>query len=170
MRTLIPLILAGLAACAGPSLRPCEEKPADAAQTNPIPDPLPEWYPRVIDDIVGRLTAGAALDRAVVVEVMYLPGAWGWAMYDAEADAYRIVLDNTITEPDFLIAVLIHEWAHCLVWGAAAQSLDDDHGSLWGNAYSMAYRAVQTRAALLPSLPWWMPECSPETMPAPAGS
>lgn len=42
---------------------------------------------------------------------------------------------------DFLVWVLVHEWAHCMTWEVTHRR-HDDHGAFFGIAYSEAYNAI----------------------------
>lgn len=53
---------------------------------------------------------------------------------------FKIRLNSRLSI-DFLIWVLIHEWAHCMTW-EVTHKRHDDHGAFFGIAYSEAYKAV----------------------------
>lgn len=68
-------------------------------------------------------------------------GDWGQATESQRR--FIIYLDERAIFPDgdcdFLVELLIHEWAHLMTWGM----LDDkDYDAHWGLAYARAYRAV----------------------------
>jgi hypothetical protein len=52
---------------------------------------------------------------------------------------FVVTLDDDLS-PEMRTEVLVHEWAHLLVWGASDQF--GDHGPTWGVAYAWVYRCV----------------------------
>jgi len=62
--------------------------------------------------------------------------------FEDEPTKYRYVIRvNSGLPTDFAIWVLIHEWAHVLVWPIYGER-DTDHGAYWGVAYGKAYQAA----------------------------
>lgn len=69
--------------------------------------------------------------------------AWGlYGMTTIEDGQYVIVLDSSLTAVEAL-SVLLHEYAHCVAWqdGAEDGEAEEDHGPVWGSAYSRTYLA-----------------------------
>jgi hypothetical protein len=175
MRKLLLALLATLpVACCAPehSENLLQEAPP-AAQDAPPPQvvtPYASWYPAVIEEGVSRLAARVPLDKPFSVGVTMLPGMWGAARYCGDCDAYEILLSPWVRQEDFLLDILTHEWAHCLVWGAALD--DDPHGPLWGVAYSRAYLAMLAGPVEAPGSPQDEPAPPevPEGPPPPAAA
>jgi len=69
-----------------------------------------------------------------------------WSLYGystLEGDHYLIVLDAGLSRTEAL-SVLLHEYAHLVVWmdhGPDTLGDVEDHGPLWGEAYSRVYLA-----------------------------
>jgi hypothetical protein len=53
---------------------------------------------------------------------------------------FLIVLDDDL-HGQFLVDVLVHEWAHTLSFSDGAQTQADMHNDAWGTAYARAFRA-----------------------------
>ena len=53
---------------------------------------------------------------------------------------FKIRLSSRLSV-DFLIWVLVHEWAHCMTWDVTHRR-HDDHGAFFGIAYAEAYKAI----------------------------
>lgn len=66
--------------------------------------------------------------------------AWGWARWNAKLDRFEIKIDHRQSMRD-VMDVLIHEWAHVMVWDASEGKEFKGHGPLWGVAYARCYRA-----------------------------
>lgn len=117
----------------------------------------PAWYaPRLIDT-AARLSARVPLAAPVLIEVVEQPGLWGSAMWLPEQGIYWIRLDPEIVQEAFLDAVLLHEWAHCMVWPVLVRRpCDDPHTELWGAAFSLAYRAFHQGPATPEELEWML--------------
>ena len=68
-------------------------------------------------------------------------GIFGDADYISKGKRhFKIRLCSKLT-PEFLVWVLVHEWAHCMTWDLT-HSRHDDHGAYFGIAYSEAYQAI----------------------------
>lgn len=62
--------------------------------------------------------------------------------FEDRAPQYRYVIRiNSALPLDFATWVLIHEWAHVMVWPIYGER-DTDHGPYWGIAYGKAYQAA----------------------------
>lgn len=125
---------------------------------------LPEWYPSVLTAVAERLAGAVPLNAPVYVSVEEIPNMWGISWYDENAGAYRIGISPGALDPDFLVDIIIHEWAHCVIWGS---NLDEGsfHGAEWGVAYAACYRAVIEGPPLL-----LMPVSTPAEDPSAAES
>lgn len=148
MKKLLYLLLA-LAACAAPPApeAPPQEPEAPIETWFPIPLPvdaslIPDFYAPTIADIATRLSERVPVTKNVVIMVCDLPGAWGMAMPSADDSEYLIWINYRCTEPDFLVDILTHEWAHCMAFDHPEMEQDDVHGDVWGIMSSRAYRAV----------------------------
>lgn len=82
------------------------------------------------------------LDAPAILSIKDLPGKNGESWYDPKAKQYRIVLSRELyysrAAEDFVISVLMHEWAHCYV-GCKCPSPHCEH---WGAAFATCYRAI----------------------------
>ncbi len=66
--------------------------------------------------------------------------AWGWTRWNEKLDRFEIRIDHRQSMRDIL-DILIHEWAHAMVWDASEGAEFRGHGPLWGVAYARCYRA-----------------------------
>ncbi len=137
-KTLLSLLLSGC--LAAPSVPPICLNPPTATSLELTE--APAWYAERIMDTAARLSARVPLSAPVLIEVVDQPGLWGSAMWLPAQGIYWIRLNPEIVQASFLDAVLMHEWAHCMVWPVLVRRPGDDpHTELWGVAFSLAYRA-----------------------------
>lgn len=140
MKHILSLLLAVVAACSSPSLHLVAEQPRSWSVQSE--QDRPDWLSPSFFRAISTLAAEVPLDAPVKVEVLCLDGKWGQAWWNEDSGYYHIQLDAEIPGPnvDWALDVLIHEWAHCIVFGAA--SWEDPHDAMWGVALSRCYRAV----------------------------
>lgn len=131
---LLPLV-ASLVLIAGPGQVPsCP--PPDAAQVA-----LQARLDEIADVSVTVLRAACPTDYPVTVRRDALPpDVRGWTVLTPLG--YEITISRQIHSPGEMIDVIIHEWAHAMMWPVVL-SEDEEHAELWGVAYSRAYRAVE---------------------------
>jgi hypothetical protein len=60
---------------------------------------------------------------------------------DAPPEYRYVIRINSALPTDFAVWVLVHEWAHVMVWPIYGER-DADHGPYWGIAYGKAYQAA----------------------------
>ncbi len=103
-------------------------RPAPVAELPPSA-PVPSTLQSCIDKMPDP-------GHPVSVLLLDMGASWGNTTWDGEKFIIRMHRD---AEYAVLIDVLIHEWAHTLVWDAATEG---DHGPLWGTAYARCYRSL----------------------------
>lgn len=140
MKYLLSLILAAVPACSSPSLHVVAEQPQEWSVQSEVTRPA--WLTPVFFRAITTLVENVPLDAPLKIEVLSLEGKWGQAWWNEATGHYHIQLDSEIPGPalDWAIDVLIHEWAHCVVLGAA--SWEDPHDAMWGVALARCYRAI----------------------------
>jgi hypothetical protein len=87
------------------------------------------------------LTLHVPCDRPVLVMLANIedPCVLGYIEESTISPALIIHVDHEL-EDEAQAEVLIHEWAHGLVWDVS-RSINDAHGPFWGLAYARAYKA-----------------------------
>lgn len=76
----------------------------------------------------------------VWVQRRVLRDHWGLCSFNSETERFSIAVAPHPSF-NFMLEVLIHEWAHMLDW-FSTQEPGTDHGDTWGIWYARAYRAV----------------------------
>jgi hypothetical protein len=119
LKYLIPLLLAS---CAG--ARPREELQLDTSPT--VAESAQILYQRL----------PLRQDLFILDADLLAQGLFGQSW--STGDAYVIELDRSLPEV-MRVAVLIHEYAHVLVWNQG-EDPQDQHGEAWGKAYSLVFQ------------------------------
>lgn len=84
--------------------------------------------------VLQRLREGCPAPMPVAVRVVNRPKSSHWGYAGKRKGSFSIELHRACDAVQ--VDTLIHEWAHCLSWGADAI----DHGDEFGKAWARAYR------------------------------
>lgn len=64
------------------------------------------------------------------------------SFHDAGSKSYFLIRLKRGMDPDLVLFVLVHEWAHCVGWSSVRQDYIEDHDPEWGVAYARCWKAV----------------------------
>ena len=64
------------------------------------------------------------------------------SFHDNGEDSYFLIRLKMGMDPDLVLFVLVHEWAHCVGWSSVRQDYIEDHDPEWGVAYARCWKAV----------------------------
>jgi len=140
MRRFALILLAVVAACCTPR-HPVPPPSVVAGAVAPVaPQQPPEEVMATLIGVLDMLSAAEPLPMPLEVRVCPIPGRWGQSRFDDATCTFKMELNSSITEPDFMASIVIHEWAHCLT----QCKCEDPHCADWGINYARCYRAVFT--------------------------
>jgi hypothetical protein len=108
---------------------------------------------------VEGLAQNAPVNGSVHIRLCIIEGPYLGLTRKAQ-DGYDVQIEARQSMSGIL-DTLIHEWAHCMVWGASQINSHDD---IWGVAFSTAYRATLPFRGAQPVV-----EPPPEMIPPPTG-
>ena len=145
MKRIAALLLCLFPSCA--SILPQTFEPLMASQEARV---APEWWGGDFLAVGAVLSVETPLDAPLVLQIVRLKGAWGQSWWNPRTGRYHIQLDPRIPSFDWAVYMLAHEWAHCLVAGAAGAKA---HGPLWGVAFARCYRAAVDPGVQTPEKP-----------------
>lgn len=106
-------------------------------------EPDPHNLTAVWEDALKSLREECPPRYPVWVVRKKLNDQWGYCEFDEAKGRFLIVLNST-AHPNFMLDLLIHEWAHAMDWFSPEDG-DTDHPASWGVAYARAYTAVMWR-------------------------
>jgi hypothetical protein len=117
-----------------------------------VPQAAPQVTPQVVEqtesqrllEVVARaLARDLPAKYAVNIRFEHIPGPYLGLTYEGSVPGSLVVEIESRLDPQSVMDVLIHEWAHVVVWDVIQS---DPHDELWGVAYSRSYRCA--RAAI----------------------
>lgn len=91
-----------------------------------------------VEDAVQALRRELPIKEGVSVVHEELEDEWEETEFDEHLGLFVLRIDPR-TPPQMAGEMVIHEWAHMLVWHLPFQ---EDHGAMWGIAYSECYRVA----------------------------
>lgn len=136
MRRLSLVLLALVGACCTP--RHPVPPPPSVVEAPVVAQKPPEEVMATLVAVLDLLSAKEPLPMPLEVRVGPIPGRWGQSRFDDSDCTFKMELNSSITEPDFMASIVIHEWAHCLT----QCKCEDPHCADWGINYARCYRAV----------------------------